>query len=330
MKRREFIALVGGAAAAPLALPVTARTQQPPIPVIGYLSARSVETDVPMVTAFRQGLTQSGYVEGQNVAIEYRWGDGQYDRLPVLVNDLVRRDVTVIVTSGGETSAVAAKAATASIPIVFNVGNDPVRFGLVASLARPGGNLTGVTSFSGALGAKRLGLLRELVPTAAVIALLVNPNEAFGEVITGDIEEAARIVGQQLIVLRASTEPEIDAAFATLVQQRAGALLVGPGPFFVTRKDRLVALAARHAVPAMYFRRELAEAGGLVSYGSTTSEGYRQMGGYAGRILKGEKPADLPVLQPTKFELVINLKTAKALGIAIPNSMQLLADEAIE
>jgi len=325
VRRREFIALIGGVAA----WQAGARAQSA-MPVIGYFSARSRETDVPMLAAFRQGLSESGYVEGTNVAIEFRWGVGQYHRLKSMAEDLVRRQVAVIVTSGGEITALAAKAATAKIPIVFNVGGDPVRFGLVASLNQPGGNLTGVTSFLFALGTKQIGLLRELVPTAAVIAFLVNPDDPGAESRINDVQAAARTVGQQLSVLRVSTEPDIDAAFATLVQQRAGALLVSAGPFFVTRADQLIALAARHAVPTMYFRRELAVAGGLMSYGSSTAEGYRQMGVYTGRILKGAMPTDLPVVQPTKFELVINLNTAKALGLTVPPSLFARADEIIE
>ena len=312
MRRREFITLLGGAAAA---WPLAARAQQPAMPVIGYLSARSLETEANMLAAFRQGLNETGFVEGRNVAIEFRWADGQYDRLPALVEDLVRRHVAVIVTGGGEVSALAAKAATWMIPIVFNVGGDPVRTGLVAALNQPGGNLTGVTSFLDVLDAKRLGLLRELLPTATVVAVLVNPSEPFAESELTDIQTAAGKMGQQLTVLRAGTEGEIDAAFALLVQRRAGALLVCVGPFFVTRANQLVSLAARHAVPAMYFRREFPAVGGLMSYGSTTAEGYRQMGVYAAKILKGEKPADMPVQKPTKYELVINLKTAKALGL---------------
>jgi putative ABC transport system substrate-binding protein len=283
-----------------------------------------------MVAAFREGLKEAGYIEGKNVAIEFRWGLGQYDRLPALANDLVTRRVDVIVTSGGDTSALAAKAATTTIPIVFVSGGDPVQAGLVGSLNRPGGNITGVTSLLTVLGGKQLELLRELVPKASVIGLLINPNEPTSESQVGDVQAAAREIGVQLIVLRASTERDIDAAFATLVQQRVGALILAISPLFLTQADKLVALAARHTVPVMYFRREFAAAGGLVSYGSGTAEYYRQIGVYAGRILKGEKPGDLPVVRSTKFELVINLKTAKALGIHVPTSMQLLADEVIE
>jgi putative ABC transport system substrate-binding protein len=327
MKRRELIGIIGSAVAA---WPFVVRAQPSTMPVIGYFSARSAESDIPMLAAFRQGLDETGYVEGKNFAFEFRWAGGEYDRARKLAEELVKRQVSVIVTSGGELSAKAAKEATATIPIVFNVGDDPVRFGLVASLNRPGGNATGVASLTRVLGAKQIGLLRELLPTVSVIAYLINPNEPTAITQIGDAEEAARQIGQQLIVLRAGTESEIDAAFAALVRQRAGALLVGTGPFFVTRAHELIELASRHKIPTMYFRREFSDAGGLMSYGTSTAEMYRQMGVYTGRILKGDRPADLPVLQPTKFEFVINLKTAKALGLTIPPSLLARADEVIE
>jgi putative ABC transport system substrate-binding protein len=330
MKRREFIAVLGGVAASASLWPLVARAQQPAMPVIGFLSARSFESDVSMVSEFCRGLKDAGYVVDKNVAIEFRWGDGHYDRLPALAEDLVRRNVAVIVTAGGEISARAAKAATGKIPIVFNVGEDPVKYGLVASLNRPGGNVTGVTSLLGTLGTKQLGLLRDLVPKAGVIAMLVNPDDTWAETQIANTEAAARAIGQQLVVLRARTEPDIDAAFTTIVQQRVGALLVATSPFFVTRADRLIALAARHALPAIYFRREMADAGGLMSYGSSTAELYGQMGTYAGKILNGASPADLPVMQAIKFELVINLKTAKAFGLEIPPTLLARADEVIE
>jgi putative ABC transport system substrate-binding protein len=326
MNRRSFITLLGGAAAWPLA----AHAQQPAIPVIGYLSTRSAESDVPMLAAFRRGLNETGYVVDKNVVIEFRFAGAQYDRLPVLAEDLARRQVSVIVTAGGERAALAAKTATATIPIVFNAGEDPVRFGLVTSLNRPGGNVTGVTSLLGGLGSKQLGLLRELLPKADAIAMLVNPNDPWAPSETSNTQSAAHSVGQHLIVLNASTEHDIDAAFAMLVQQRAAALLVAASPLFVTRAEHLIGLSARHSLPTIYFRRELAASGGLMSYGSSTAEVYGQMGIYAGKILKGAKPADLPVLQPTKFELVINLKTAKALGLQIPDKLLARAEEVIE
>ena len=327
MKRRDFITLLGGAAAA---WPLTARAQQPVMPVIGYLSMRSAKSDLPMLAAFRQGLNETGFVEGKNVTIEYRWGDGQYGRLPALAANLVGQRVAVIVTAGGEPAALAAKTATTEIPVVFNVGEDPVRAGLIASINRPGGNLTGVTSLLESLGAKQLGLLRELVPRAITIAMLVNPNDTWADKQIAHTQTAAQELGQELIVLNASAESEINAAFSTMSNRRAGALLVVASPLFVTRADHLVALAASHALPAIYFRRELADAGGLMSYGSSTNEMYGQMGIYTGKILNGAKPADLPVIQPTKFELIINLKTAKALGIAISDNLLSLADEVIE
>jgi putative ABC transport system substrate-binding protein len=328
IRRREFITLLGGAAAA---WPLAARAQQP-MPVIGYFSGRSPVTDAPMLSAFRQGLSETDYVEGRNVAIEFRWAEGRYDRLPELVHDLVRRKVAVIVTSGGESTAQAAKSATSTIPIVFNSGGDPVEAGLVASFSRPGGNLTGVSSILSTFMAKQIALLSELAPKAVLIGVLVNPEDLgamVGSRIT-ELESAGRAVGRRLIILKASTDVDIDVAFEAFIQQRVQALLVTSGPLFVTRMDRLVAFAARHALPAMYFRRELVDAGGLASYASSTGEGYRQMGVYAGRILKGEKPSELPVVQPTRFELVINLKTARALGLEISPTLLAGADEVIE
>jgi putative ABC transport system substrate-binding protein len=326
MKRREFIAGLGAAA---VWLPA-ARAQQPAMPVIGYLSARSSESDVSMLSAFYLGLKDAGYVVGKNAAIEFRWGDGQYDRLPGLAEDLVRSNVAVIVTSGGELSALAAKRATSKIPIVISVGEDPVRYGLVASLNRPGGNITGVTSLLGTLGAKQLGLLRDLVPKTAMLAMLVNPDDPWAESQITNTQAAALAVGQQLKVLRANSRPDIDAAFATLVKERIGGLLVANSPFFVTQADYLIALSGRLALPTVYFRREIANVGGLMSYGSSTAELYGQMGTYAGKILGGANPADLPFIQATRFELVINLKTARRLGLEIPPTLLASADEVIE
>ena len=327
MRRREFITLLGGAAAWPLG----ARAQEL-MPVIGYFSARSPVTDVRMLSVFRQGLKETGYVEGRNVAIELRWAEGHYDRLLELAHDLVRRKVAVIVTTGGESTARAAKAATSTIPIVFISGSDPVESGLVASLNRPGGNLTGVSSILSPLMPKQIGLLSELVPKAVLIGALVDPEAlaATANSRIAELEDAGRAVGRRLIILKASTDADIEVAFEAFIQQRVQALLVTPGPLFITRMDRLVAFAARHSLPAMYSRRELVDAGGLVSYASSTAEGYRQMGIYAGRILKGEKPSELPVVQPTRFELVINLKTAKALGLDLPPTVLARADEVIE
>ena len=315
MKRREFITLIGGAAAT---WPLAARAQQPAMPIIGFLGVRTPEFDAGMLAKFRRGMSEQGYAEGTNVTIDFRWAGGQFDRLPALAEELVRRQVSLLVTSGGTASARAAKAATTAIPIVFAIGDDPVEFGLVASLNRPGGNITGVTNFYGALAAKQLGLLRELAPKVDVIAVLVNPNEPASGSQVRDAEAAAHEVGQQLVIHKATTERDIDAAFATFLEQRAGALLLGANPFFATRANQLFALAARYRLPTMYWRSELAKAGGLMSYGANPNDGYRQAGVYAGRILKGEKPADLPVVQPTKFEFVINLKTAKALGLDVP------------
>jgi putative tryptophan/tyrosine transport system substrate-binding protein len=325
MNRRELMLLLGGAMTAARALPA----QQKAMPLIGVLGAPSPGPFAPFVAAFHQGLSETGYVEGQNVAIEYRWAEGRYDRLAGLAADLVGRKVDVIATLGGMPSVLAAKTATSTIPVVFNVGSDPVELGLVASLARPGGNLTGVTGMASELMAKRLELLLELVPRARVIALLVNPNNANTEGVIGDVREAARAKGVQLDILKASTEGEIDAAF-TSVQPRAGALVVGSDVLFNSQREQLVALAARHAVPAIYDRREFAAAEGLISYGSSLTANYRQVGIYAGKILKGAKPADLPVQQPTTFELVVNLKTANVLGLTVPPSILARADEVIE
>jgi putative tryptophan/tyrosine transport system substrate-binding protein len=324
MKRRELLLLLGGAMTAR-----ALRAQQKAMPVIGFLGSTSPGPYAPYVAAFHQGLSETGYVEGQNVAIEYRWAEGSYDRLPGLAADLVGRKVDVIATSGGPPSARAAKNASSTIPIVF-VTSDPVESGLVASFARPSGNLTGVRTMFAELTAKRLDLLSELVPQAKVIALLVNPNNPNAEHIMEDVREAAREKGLQLHVLKAGSESEIDIAFAALAQLHAGALLVGNDAFFSTRRDQLVALASRHAVPAISEAREFAAAGGLISYGSSLMAATRQLGVYTGKILKGAKPADLPVQQPTTFELVINLKTAKALGLMIPLTLLGRADEVIE
>jgi putative ABC transport system substrate-binding protein len=327
VKRRKFITLLGVAAAA---WPLAARTQQPTLPVIGFLGTASPALGMHLDDSFRRGLAETGFVHGRDVVVEYRWAEGRYDRVPALAADLVSRRVAVIVTVGGETSAAAAKAATATIPIVFNSGTDPVRSGLVNSLARPGGNATGVNIFTTELSEKRLGLLHDVVPTASTIAMLVNPNFAPAVVNARESEAAARAIGKQVVIFNASSEAEIESAFAEIVQARPGALLVGADPFFNSRRDRIVALAARHTIPAIYEWREFAHAGGLMSYGTSLAEAYRQQGIYAGRILKGEKPADLPVLQLSRFELVINLKTAKALGLSFPPGLLAIADEVIE
>jgi putative ABC transport system substrate-binding protein len=328
MRRRDFITLLAGAMGG---LPSVARAQQKAIPVIGYLTTGSPNPNPPNpnLAAFRQGLSETGYVEGQNVAIEYRGAEGHYDRLPALAADLVGRKVDVIVALSGTPTALAAKNATSTIPIVFRTG-EPVADGLVASLARPGGNLTGFGMLLGELTPKLLELLSDLVPQARMIALLVNPNNPVTERIIRDMEEAARAKEVQLPILKAGTESEIDAAFASLVQLQAGALLVVAEPFFFGRREQLVALASGHAVPAIYPWREAVAAGGLVSYGPSFPAVFREIGIYTGRILKGEKPADLPVQQPTRFELVINLKTAQALGLTVPQSLLMRADEVIE
>ena len=324
MRRRELVLLLGGAMTAAR----TPRAQQKPMPVIGYLGLNSPGTSASFVGAFQKGLGETGYVEGLNVAIEYRWAEGQYDRLPALAADLVGRKVDVI-TAVGTPSALAAKSATPTIPIVFSVG-DPVGNGLVASLARPGGNLTGVSILTVELMPKRLELLSELVPQAGMIALLVNPNNATTERIMREVQEAARAKGVQLPILKASTESDIDAVFATLVQLQAGALLVGTDSFFFSRREQLVSLASRHAIPAIYESRQFPVGGGLISYGPSQTAASRQVGIYVGKVLKGARPADLPVEQPTTFELVINLETAKALGLTVPQSILARADEVIE
>jgi putative ABC transport system substrate-binding protein len=328
VKRREFITLLGGAA---VAWPLSARAQQPAMPVIGFLDRRSPGTIEGFLRAFRQGLKDTGYVEGENVTVEYRWAENQIDRLAELAADLVRRKVAVIVASGATASALAAKAATTTIPIVFIVNEDPVRLGLVASLSRPGGSLTGINFLSGELVAKRLELLRELAPGAARVAVLVNPaNAANAETTLRDVEPAARAIGVQIQVLNASTSREIDAVFETFVRERPDALFVGADSFFFSRRVQLTNLAVRHAVSATYSGREYAEVGGLMSYGANTADAYREIGAYTGRILKGAKPAHQPVVQSSKFELVINAQTARMLGIAIPPSLLARAHEVVE
>jgi putative tryptophan/tyrosine transport system substrate-binding protein len=327
LRRRQFITLLGGAAAA---WPLAASAQQQQLPVIGILSSRSPATDALLLAVIRQGLNDTGFVEGRNVSIEYRWAEGNYNRLVALAADLVGRKVAVIVTIGGDVAALAAKAATATLPVVFTVATDPVRSGLISSLHRPGGNLTGHSAALTEMERKRLGLLRELRPDATSIGVLVNPNVAYIDAQLNDIRSSAASIGREIVILNASTIAEIDAAFATLRKMRAEALSVAVDPFFFDRASQIVVLAARHAVPALYFRREFAAVGGLMSYGSNAAEGYRVLGVYAGRILKGEKPGDLPIQLPTKFELVINLSTARALALEVPPTLLARADEVIE
>jgi putative ABC transport system substrate-binding protein len=326
LRRREFLTLLGSAAA----WPVAARAQQRPAPVVGFLNSLSREGWLAYLAAFHQGLKEAGYVDGQNVTIEYRWADGHYDRLPMLAADLVRRHVDLIVATGGNPSALAAKAATTTTPIVFIAAGDPVKEGFVASLNRPGGNMTGVSIITTSLEAKRLELLHDLIPDAVAIAVLLNPNFSEAETQLKVVQTAAERLGQQIRVLNAGSEAEIDRAFAELIQHRTDALLVASDPFFFGVRDKLVGLAARYAIPTIYFVREFTVAGGLMSYGASLSRTYHQMGVYSGRILKGDKPADLPVEQPTRFELVLNLKTAKALGLSMPQTLQVTAEEVIE
>ena len=327
VKRRSFITLLGGAAAA---WPVAARAQQPALPVIGFLSSETASGYAFRAAAFRQGLSESGYVEGRDVTIEYRWAEGQYDRLPALAADLVRREVAVI-AAAGTGSALAAKAATTTIPIVFSAAADPVAEGLVASLAQPGGNATGVNNLAMELVQKEMEKLHQMVPMATVIAALVNPtNPPLAEPATKDAQAAGRTLGLKVHIIQASTERDIDVAFATLLRLGAGALVVCPDTFFTSRRDQIAALAIRHSIPVIYHLRELPAAGGLISYGPSATDGYRRVGIYAARILKGERPGDLPVQRPTKFDLVINLTTAKVLGLEVPFYLQQLADEVIE
>jgi putative ABC transport system substrate-binding protein len=326
VKRREFITLLGGAAAA---WPLAAHAQRPAIPVVAFISAGSADANARRLAAFRKGLSEAGYLEGQNVTLDYHWLEGHYERLPALLADLIRRKVAVIATPATQPAAVAAKAATSSIPIVFGVGEDPVSLGLVASLARPGGNATGVNFFNEEITSKRLGLLRELVPSASRIAVLANPNGPSGTQLQ-HLRDAARLLGLHIVIFHASTSNEIDAAFASIARERVDGLFVAGDAFFNSRRVQFITLAARERLPASYASREWVEAGGLMNYGTNLSETFRQVGIYTGSILKGSKPADLPVLQPTKFEFVINLQTAKTLGLEVPPTLLARADEVIE
>src|SRR5215468_1125164 len=327
MQRRRFITLVGGTV---IAWPLAGRAQQRALPIIGFLSSAAPGPFKQLVEAFQRGLNEKGFIEGQNATIEYRWAEDHFDRLPAFATDLVQHNAAVITASGGPPSALAAKAATSTIPIVFNIASDPIKLGLVASLNHPGGNATGVHLFSVAVEPKKLELLHELVPKAEIIGVFVNPRNANAETIIGEVETAARALQLQINVVKVSAADEFGAAFASLARQADGALLVAADPFFNTQREALVALAAQYSIPAIYEFREFAAAGGLMSYGTNLSEAYYQVGGYTGRILKGEKPSDLPVVQPTKFELVINIKTAKKLGLTVPPNLFALADEVIE
>jgi putative tryptophan/tyrosine transport system substrate-binding protein len=328
MRRREFITLLGSAAAWPRA----ARAQQPAMPVVGFMNTLNSAdaSDLGLVAAFRQGLRETGFIEGQNVTVEYRWAQGQYDRFPELAAEFVRRQVAVIAATGGEPSPQSAKAATQTIPIVFTANGDPISEGLVASLRRPGGNITGITIFGPAAVTKRVQLMHELVPQATTIAYLMNPNHPSGEIEMSAAQTAARSLRKEMLVFRASNESELDAAFTTMAQRQIGALVVASDPFFYSRRGELASLAARHGLPAIYYLPEFARAGGLMAYGNSLPDIYRLVGVYVGRILKGEKPADLPVVQATKYEFVLNLKTAKALGLTISGDVLSIADEVIE
>jgi putative ABC transport system substrate-binding protein len=327
VKRRDFITLLGGAVAG---WPFTVRGQQPAMPVIGFLNGQSAQAFAPVVTSFRRGLNEAGYVEGQNVAIEYRWAEGRLDRLPQLAADLVRHQVAVIAATGGNNSALVAMQATSTIPIVFTSSDNAVERGLVASINRPGGNVTGVSWFSAELGPKRLGLLHEVVPNATIVALLINPNNPESARQPAELQNAARAIGLQLILLTAITAGDIDTAFTAMVQNRVGALLVGSDPFFANQREQIIALAAQNAIPTIYADAGLTGAGGLMIYGNSVADAYRRAGIYTGRILKGAKPSELPVDQATKFELIINLKTAKTLGLTIPPGVLAIADQVIE